>query len=404
MDFSKNIKANLAWFENSGVMLPADGSWGVGERIAVAGTESEKTLLYEFPAWTPHDGYLVIEQRRADCNFEAALLYLLAGRFFGEERELKIGRNLLAYLYYRSGLFNRGDRYRPEAGWNWSNIKRGTVVYFDDNAWCIALQIAIGKMEPELDQRYGMVDAAMTLVPALVAAMERTIGHANAAGEWRDPEQEWEGRLELPHWGSLATMALATAAGVRENAAARDVVRRYHRYVRESLGRMTVSEFAYAIIGACAAYRAYGDAEDLELARYAAGLIFDRADRESGNLPAEHYEAPTGPQLVDTIYTLNWSVLALQMFAGIEPDNQRVRELLTRQLALLAQIQDQTPQPAFYGCWRGMFDLETGRWGGGDCFEGGAGSIYTGWTNAPISSVMLWEMQGRSLLDALFPA
>ena len=71
-------------------------------------------------------------------------------------------------------------------------------------------------------------------------------------------------------------------------------------------------------------------------------------------------------------------------------------------MQLLLKIQDADPAPQFNGCWRGMYDLQTGTWGGGDRYEGGAGSIYTGWTNAPISLWLLAEREGKALPDMLF--
>ena len=71
-------------------------------------------------------------------------------------------------------------------------------------------------------------------------------------------------------------------------------------------------------------------------------------------------------------------------------------------LSLLLQIQDTTKKKYLYGCWRGMYDMEKGQWGGGDRFEGGANSIYTGWTNAPISLWLLAEREGKALPDMLF--
>ena len=46
-----------------------------------------------------------------------------------------------------------------------------------------------------------------------------------------------------------------------------------------------------------------------------------------------------------------------------------------------------------------MFDMNTGTWGGGDRYEGGAGSIYSGWTNAPIAIAFANEALGISLVD-----
>jgi hypothetical protein len=48
-----------------------------------------------------------------------------------------------------------------------------------------------------------------------------------------------------------------------------------------------------------------------------------------------------------------------------------------------------------------MFDLESKAWGGGNSYEGGAGSIYTGWTNAPTAWVMAFEILKTSILTAI---
>ena len=64
-------------------------------------------------------------------------------------------------------------------------------------------------------------------------------------------------------------------------------------------------------------------------------------------------------------------------------------------------IQDTDPSPLCNGCWRGMFDLNTRQWGGGNRFEGGAASIYSGWTNAPISVALLLAREDRCLVDLL---
>ena len=43
-------RRNLKWFERSGVMDPADGGWGVAERLSVAEDPALKKMLNEFPA------------------------------------------------------------------------------------------------------------------------------------------------------------------------------------------------------------------------------------------------------------------------------------------------------------------------------------------------------------------
>ncbi|MBO7742039.1 MAG: hypothetical protein J6S21_05740, partial [Victivallales bacterium] len=56
----------------------------------------------------------------------------------------------------------------------------------------------------------------------------------------------------------------------------------------------------------------------------------------------------------------------------------------------LAEIQDDgSERRELKGCWRGMYDCAMRTWGGGNRYEGGAGSIYSGWTNAPIAIAQL---------------
>ena len=88
------LQKNLNWFEKSGVMIPESGIWGVAERVAVAkNNEAIEKMYASFVAWTPHGDYSIIEQRRADCNFQAAYLYLLAYEVFGDKKYYTVAVN-----------------------------------------------------------------------------------------------------------------------------------------------------------------------------------------------------------------------------------------------------------------------------------------------------------------------
>lgn len=388
---------NLNWFENSGVMLPNDGLWGVAERVAVVkNNEAIEKMYASFVAWTPHGDYSIIEQRRADCNFEAAYLFLLASEVFGDQKYFKIGVNLLDFLYYRSGLLWRNEDQYPRGSWNWSTIKRSSDVYFDDEAWCVFLQLEIAKRCPELDKKYDMKHWAMILADQLASGSLRVMRTRKDQQEWVDEEKNiWLGRLNLPHWGALVIMALARAYAEEPKQDYIDFIQEYDAYLKAEPGKFNVSECAYALIGSCAAYRYAGDAKYLATARTYGDIVVGKM-KESGNIPAEHYEAPTGEHLVDTIYTVNWALLGLQAVCAFDGKYKPAYEKLR---ALFIRIQDTSPEVQFNGCWRGMFDMERNSWGGGDRFEGGAGSIYTGWTNAPVSWVFALEILKRTLFS-----
>ena len=161
----------------------------------------------------------------------------------------------------------------------------------------------------------------------------------------------------------------------------------------------STSEYAYALMGAAAVAAAYGDKLAEKTAQEACDLICNAADFKTGTLPSSHYEAPSGEGLADLIYTLNWSIFGLQMYCRLFPGKSKAEALLDKQLALVMKIQDKSPSKYFKGCWRGMYDMSSKTWGGGNRFEGGSSSIYSGWTNAPISLALLLQEQKSSLLE-----
>lgn len=400
-DLRRVSRQNLAWFRRSGVMRPEDGSWGVAERLVVTeGNEALDKIYTSFPAWTEHRGYSVIEQRRADCNFEVAWLFLLAYEVFGNRRDYDTAVNLLDFLYFRSGLLNRHQASFPAGAWKWSHIQWTPTFWFDDNGWNGAIPLWIARKYPELDRRYALTRWGLTLADSLSNGLTRTLDHPDPAypGQWIDPRASWAGNVRLPHWGSLACLALTAAHAVQPKADYAAVVERYHHTVSESLPALNASEQAYALMVATRAAKTFDRPGDHALASALGNALIARMDPDTGNIPAEHVEAPVGPHLVDTIYTVNWALLGLQSLAALTGRAEH-RKAFEKLLALVADIQDRAEEPAFKGCWRGLYDLREKRWGGGNRFEGGAGSIYTGWTNAPIGWVFLLHLLDRTLAD-----
>ena len=382
------VRANLNWFLNSGV-LPDDGRWGVAERILLtAGNSSAEQAIESFPAWSEFDGGYVLEQRRADCCFEVAYYFLLSD----ETNHRKTAENILNYLYNLSGMLSRNKdiSFREEGSWNWSNIRWTPMVWFDDNAWCIMLALKIAEMRPDLDKKYHMKFFALEGAETLWRAFVRQWGN----GETDEcGELKWSGNLELPHWGALALAALAKASvytGSEIRQKYLDVCLEYLEYIKKT--EFNSSEKSYALIFAAATAEAFeGERKKfIKTGNEIRSKLLAEFDAEYVTFPSKHYEAPNGDHLIDLIYTVNWALVGLHDFEHVSycPAG---RDAIDKIIERLIQIQDDSPCKELNGCWRGMFDARNNDWGGGDLYEGGANSIYSGWTNAPIGWILVKE-------------
>ena len=102
-------------------------------------------------------------------------------------------------------------------------------------------------------------------------------------------------------------------------------------------------------------------------------------------------------QVSSARFPLNWATLGLY-HAWLLFDREPVyRSALDRSLTFLERIQDRSGALYFDGCWRGSYDTQRGAWGGGNRWEGGQDSIYSGWTNAPLALAFLFDLTGQSL-------
>jgi len=393
--FASCARKNLAWFRQSPIMAD-EGCWGVGERLLLTrGNLALAEIHGHFPcAISCADGLECLEQRRSDCNFEAALLFWLAGELLDSEADKQVARNLLDFLYFRSGLLNRNFTEYLLGGWAWNNeMRHGLGLWFDDNGWVCAIQLFLGRHYAELDKRYEMIKWGKLLAIDMLKAFQRSF-RPSGTQEMTDPERIYHGRLELPHWAVPLQCALAlyleelTSADVERDAACAEIAR-YLEYILTRLDILNASELGYLMLlgGTLMQNSVFaGNGRDLCRAVYAElqRLI---AENPYGIPPAAHFETPVGPQLADLIYTLNFCFAGLTLASfGDETYLPAARKLGI----FLAEIQDDgADYPALAGCWRGMYDCQARRYGGGNCYEGGADSIYSGWTNAPIALAML---------------
>lgn len=402
----QSLRRSLAWFERSGVMRPADGFWGVGERIAVMrGNASADHINRMFANQTSvAPGVVVLEQRRPDCNMQVALLFDLAAEVLGEPRLRGVADLIVEYLLQRSGLRD-GDPQSTTFGlWGWANPRYTGVYWTDDNAWVAMISLMLARRgRPHLRQ------IGVTAARALLPHATRYLQAFQAAGKPQRVDTFFKGLKLNPHWLGLVTMAFAHAAADDPDTDYAPVVRLYHELVQggpRATGNesgaaptgqgWTVSEYAYLSLTASVTAHRFNDPACHAAARMAIDALL-RAQSEHGHFASEHDEAPKGQHLADLIYTQNWATLGLLHAARLYHDAP-ARAAAQRSLDLLARIQDRTPEPCFQGCWRGLYDISAGQWGGGDLHEGGQGSIYTGWTNAPIALAFLMELSDFNLL------
>ena len=387
------LERNINWFLNSGIMDPANGTWGVAERITLTKNNSaiDKTKEF-FSAYTDYDGYAVLEHRRPDCNFETALMFLLTGDIFNDQNYYDIADNIIHYLHCRSCTRNWRDENQIRHLWRWAAGYWWVSYYIDDNSWNGALSIMIGKQYPKLNKTYSLIENGVETVEAVRKSIQNLLDDK----EQPKDEPQVAGVNLSPHFAALALMAFANSWKVSENPDLHATALQYIDRVQEMKKDFTSSEHGYYLIGNACCASAFGDEIFLTEAKESADCILSVMSPE-GVIPSEHNEAPIGKNLVDTVYTQNWCTLGLHAIWKLTGDIS-YRDAYERSAKLLAKIQDQSPAPHLNGCWRGMYDMEHDTWGGGDLFEGGENSIYSGWTNAPISFTFAMDILNISLL------
>ena len=349
----KSINSSLRWFMNSGVMNPSDGSWGVAERVLL--TKDNETLektLKHFSFYSEEEGHVILEHRRPDCNFQTALLFLLAGDYFNNSKYSEIGENILSFLFNRSGLLNKHNkRYEadtwPIGCWGWTHGSfYNSLFFFDDNAWNLTIQLIIAERYPELEKRYNLLDWSAKLAERLADAFEDQFLKEPTA------KHPWSGELDSPHWGSLVCMALSMAykkfnstSGVNNKRYLR-IIEKYHEFIVEKEDSFSTSEYAYIIIGACFSAK-FADKKYANIAEKFGEKLLKASD-EDGITPSQWNEAPKGEKLIDLIYTMNWSLMALKLIADLTEEEKYIN-LYNKQLKIITEIQDDSEESHLNG-------------------------------------------------------
>ncbi len=408
MDKRSVVQRNLQWFRNSGIMRPGDGFWGVGERIVItADNEALEQIARVFHCQTQlAPEAVVLEHRRADCNFQVALLFDLAAEALGDPSCKTVADNLVSYLVHRSGLRHVGENDPTRDLWGWSNPLSSQDCWTDDNAWVITLLLVLAQRgRPELKEP-GI--AAGRALNRLLRPVVEPLGQHGPDVPLENPPLH--GTNLSPHWLGLVTMALAHASAVDPATDYAELVTAYYTHAAAGPAKCeaktraptstglpwTMSEYGYLALAGSVAARQFELPAARDAARVAANALISH-QHDTGHFPAEYAEAPTAPHLADLIYTQNWATLGLYHAWLLFDREPAYRRALDRSLAFLARIQGAGGAVWLDGCWRGLYDTRADGWGGGNRWEGGQGSIYSGWTNAPIALAFLFDLTGESL-------
>jgi len=409
IDHATVIARNVNWFLRSGIMRPADGFWGVAERLVVLdGNDAlgkiDETFWFQT---TVAPGIIALEHRRPDCNFETVLMLDRAAGVLDRPDLKAVADNIIEFLFRRSSLFHRMNKEDDHYGlWEWAQPYRMHSYWTDDIAWNITVLLILAKEGREELKEAGVL-TARTLRSHVLAYLTHvnTVGYHKPYGDGKIA-----GYSMNPHWMGLVTMAFAHAQVADPATDYAGVINEY--YDRFALAGppafdersqkaarelpWALSEYAYLTITAPICADALQSTKIGDVARQAADLLIERQAPE-GNFPSEHYEAPSASHLADLIYTQNWATLGLCHVSRLFAGERKYREAFERSLVFLEKIQDRSDNVHLDGCWRGMYDTTAQAWGGGNAYEGGANSIYSGWTNAPIALAFLFDVSGDSL-------
>ncbi len=381
------IRNNLNWFMNSEIMSPKDGTWGVAERVVNTERNTALADIYKyFPEYTEYEGYSILEHRRADCNFQTAWLFHLAAKIFHDEEYANISNHILNYLFHRSGMMCRRDPRIPVGLWRWSTPQWNPTYWLDDNAWVCILCLLLSNT-PELESRYLLKQAGLKIADAFLADIDNFLA---CTKDDLILKTVWSGEPESPHWGSLVAMALAYAYQADGNEQYRSACLKYMERFHARDVMYTTSEQAYMALATSSIASIFQDEKMISNARRWNDALVDKMN-DQGNIASQWRETQEGEHYVDTIYTQNWATLAFGNMKHLTGES-RYADAYAASLQLLTRIQDTTPAKHLCGCWRGLYDLESHSWSGGDKYEGGSGSIYSGWTNAPISWAIALEL------------
>ena len=443
------LAAGAHWYRSSRLLVTADRDAEI-HRMLTAGVETAP-IPPASPAVGIGDGTLGIlegyasgiapdgtqRQRivlRADCNAESAAALAIAGLLLHDSRDRQIAKNLLDFVYFRSGMQGgaRGNPDDPAYGLvAWGAVSPAWEVanYGDDNARMLLATMASGALLKD-----GRWDNPML---RCLMANFRTTGALGFRGDRIDmPDLErrgwqayyhgepvntsphfesylWACYLRAYEWTGYRPFLDRTLTGIRRMMAAYPTGWRLGLNLERARMLLCLSWLVRVDDSKETRGWLHEIAADLLAGQQPCGAILESLSERPGG---SFHGAPTsnesygteetsliqenGDPASDQLYTSGFALLGLHE-AAAATGNPLYRKAEDRLAAYLCRIQIRsTAHPWLNGAWFRAFDTRDWDYWSSSADAGwGAWSVETGWGTAWTLTVLGLRLRGESLWD-----
>lgn len=374
---------------------------------------------------------------RSDCVSETAMAFALAGRVRGDTGAVAVGRNLLDYLYTRSGAVG-GERGDPKHGSyglvSWGVSSPGWMIanYGDDNARVLLATFAAATAagtdrwdEPLMRSLLANLRTSGPLGFRENRIDQKPLGDSGWEAFFKAPVVSYQPHYQAYLWAChLAAYQVTKDPLFRDRArtAIRLTMKAYPAHWRWTNGmqqeraRMLLPLAWLVRVDDTPEHRKWLKtvADDLLAHQSPSGAIAERlGPAGQGDYPPPGSnaafgtnEAPLiqsdGDPAADLLYTTNFALLGLHEAAAAtgDPFYRKAEDALVR---FLCRIQTRSERhPDLDGAWFRAFDFRRWEyWASSGDHGWGAWSIETGWTQAWVVSVLALRKQEKALWDSV---
>ena len=416
--YREAIDNNLKWYQNTEVLIEADGTKGVLEGLN-SGIDIDGNQICMLHEGKPNE--------RADCNIQSAFAFMAGGSILGNEQYAGIGKNLLNFTI---SDFQYKDKSVYSGLWRW--FKTGyekTVFYSDDNGWAGFLTLLYGAVSGDKAVLESGLRTAVSLKQTWGASGHRRrridlpdFYSLNGRQGLRE-ESPGEDVYKSPHYEASAMAAMALASFITGDNSFTDVIKPgLDDYIKKWPDDIFFqhsenddgSKFATALLFAS---EATGDVKyknkaieilqgfiDVQLK---CGAIPDvdrpgerygknRSNGDYGTFESSIFQ-DSGDLVTDQVYGTSFMLMALYFAEIFSPGNESISKAKTGLADFLVQIQlKDTGRKILDGAWMRAFDPV--RWeyyGASGDWAYGPYLMETGWCQAIIVLCLSWILGGE---------